>query len=221
MKKVLIFLVLVFFAATDVAAQKYYIPRFKKTKIERDYTLENTKHKLAITLGASFNACLGMQNTVKYGERGDNVTYNESMSVAGGSFSLGVGYRFNENFITTLESGFQLQGNSNAVPLYASFKYYYGKAVQRKRYRWFNYLNAGPQFFLSDSSKGVGGMVAAGVGLRVLAGKTMKMDIYLGYQLNVRQRVPAWGGRYDIPASDIRFNQLAHLIQVGVNIPLW
>lgn len=221
MKKALIFLVLVLFAATDVAAQKYYIPRFKKTKIERDYKLENTEHKVAITLGASYNAGLGMQNTVKYGERGDNVSYNESMSVSGGSFYLGIGYRFTESFIASLESGFQLQDNANAIPLYASFKYYYGKAVQKKRYRWFNYLNAGPQFFLGDNTKGVGGMVAAGGGLRVLAGRTMKMDIYMGYQLNVRQRVPAAGGKFDIPASDIRFHQFAHLIQVGVNIPLW
>lgn len=221
MKKALIFLVLVLFAATDVAAQKYYIPRFKKTKIERDYNLENTEHKFLISIGASYNLCLGMQNIVKYDERGDKVTYNESMSVSGGTFYLGVGYRFNENFTTSLECGFQLQDNDNSVPLYASLKYYYGKAVQKKRYRWFNYLNAGPQFFTGDDSKRVGGMVAAGGGLRVLVGKTMKVDFYMGYQCNIRNRKPALGGMHDVPESEISFRQPAHLIQIGVNVPLW
>ena len=78
MKKVLILLVLVLLAVGDAAAQKYYIPRFKKTKIERDYELENTSHKFAINLGGSYNVCMGMQNSIKYGERGDHTSYNEN-----------------------------------------------------------------------------------------------------------------------------------------------
>lgn len=221
MKKILTLAVLVLLAVGEVAAQKYYIPRFKKTKVERDYTLENMEHKFAINLGGSYNVCMGMQNSIKYGERGDKTTYNESMSVSGGSFHLGVGYRFSENFIAGLESGFQLQDNDNSIPLYATLKYYYGKAVQKKRYRWFNYLNVGPQFHIGSSSKGVGGLVAAGGGLRVLAGRTMKMDLYMGYQLNMRNVEPSVLGKYDIPASDIKYRQFAHLIQVGVSIPLW
>ena len=214
-------MVLVLLAVGDAAAQKYYIPRFKKTKIERDYELEKTSHKFAINLGGSYNVCMGMQNSIKYGERGDHTSYNESMSVSGGSFYLGAGYRFNENFIAGLESGFQLQDNANSIPLYASLKYYYGKAVQKKRHRWFNYLNVGPQFYLGDRSRGVGGLLAAGGGLRVLAGRTMKMDVYMGYQINMRNCVPSSMGKFDVPASDIKYRQYAHLIQVGVNIPLW
>lgn len=214
-------MVLVLLAVGEAAAQKYYIPRFKKTKIERDYELENTKHKFAINMGGSYNVCMGMQTAVKYGERGDKVNYKESMSVSGGTFYVGVGYRVSENFIAGLEGGLQLQDNDNSIPLYASLKYYYGDAVQKKRYRWFNYLNVGPQFNLGSSSKGVGALFAAGGGMRVLAGRTMKMDWYIGYQLNMRNCKPSDTGKYDIPASDIKFHQYAHLIQVGVNIPLW
>lgn len=221
MKKVLILMVLVVLGIGEVAAQKYYIPRFKKTKIERDYELENMSHKWAINMGGSYNACLGMQNVIKYGERGDKVNYPQSMDFSGGTFYLGAGYRFTENFIAGLEGGFQLQDNGNSIPLYATLKYYYGKAVQKQRYRWFNYLNAGPQFYLGDKTKVMGGLVAAGGGLRVLAGHTMKMDFYLGYQMNICNRIPSSNGKYDIPASDIKYRQFAHLIQVGVNIPLW
>ena len=221
MKKVLILMVLAFLAVGQVAAQKYYIPRFKKTKVERDYELEKMSHKWAINLGSSYNVCTGMQNIIKYGERGDKVNYPQSMSVSGATFYLGGGYRFSENFIAGLESGFQLQDNGHSIPLYATMKYYYGKAVQKQRYRWFNYVNAGPQFYINDKSKVVGGLIAAGGGLRVLAGRTMKMDWYMGYQLNIRNVKPSQDGKYDYPEGDIKYRQLAHLIQVGVNIPLW
>lgn len=221
MKKVLILLVLVMLGVGEAAAQKYYIPRFKKTKIERDYELDKTSHKWSINLGASYNFCTGMQNSIKYGQRGDHTVYNQSMSVSGATFSLGAGYRFSEHFIAGLESGFQLQDNGNSVPLYATFKYYYGNAVQKQRHRWFNYLNAGPQFYINKSSRGVGALVAAGGGLRVLVGRTLKADVYMGYQLNMRNVEPAATGKYDIPASDIKYRQFAHLIQVGMNIPLW
>ena len=221
MKKVLILMVLAFLAVGQVSAQKYYIPRFKKTKVERDYELEKMSHKWAINLGSSYNVCTGMQNIIKYGERGDKVNYPQSMSVSGATFYLGAGYRFSENFIAGLESGYQLQDNGNSIPLYATMKYYYGKAVQKQRYRWFNYVNAGPQFYLNDKSKVVGGLVAAGGGLRVLAGRTLKMDWYMGYQLNIRNVVPSQDGKFDYPEGDIKYRQLAHLIQVGANIPLW
>lgn len=214
-------MVLVLLAAGEVAAQKYYIPRFKKTKIERDYELEKMSHKWAINLGGSYNVCMGMQNMISYNERGDKVNYPESMSVSGGSFYIGAGYRFNENFIAGLEGGFQLQDNSNSIPLYASLKYYHGKAVQKQRYRWFNYLNAGPQFYLGDKYKVMGGLVAAGGGLRVLAGRTLKMDVYMGYQLNICNRKPSFDGKFDYPEAGLKYRQLAHLIQVGVNVPLW
>ena len=214
-------MVLALLAVGQVSAQKYYIPRFKKTKVERDYELENMSHKWAINLGSSYNVCTGMQNVIKYGERGDKVNYPQSMSVSGATFHLGAGYRFSENFIAGLESGYQLQDNGNSIPLYATMKYYYGKAVQKQRYRWFNYVNAGPQFYLNDKSKVVGGLVAAGGGLRVLAGRTLKMDWYMGYQLNIRNVKPSQDGKYDYPEGDIKYRQLAHLIQVGVNIPLW
>lgn len=214
-------MVLALLAVGQVSAQKYYIPRFKKTKVERDYELENMSHKWAINLGSSYNVCTGMQNVIKYGERGDKVNYPQSMSVSGATFHLGAGYRFSENFIAGLESGYQLQDNGNSIPLYATMKYYYGKAVQKQRYRWFNYVNGGPQFYLNDKSKVVGGLVAAGGGLRVLAGRTLKMDWYMGYQLNIRNVKPSQDGKYDYPEGDIKYRQLAHLIQVGVNIPLW
>ncbi|MBR5282136.1 MAG: hypothetical protein IKU22_05070 [Alistipes sp.] len=221
MKKVLILLVLVMMGIGEAAAQKYYIPRFKKTKVERDYELENMSHKWSINLGSSFNFCTGMQNAIKYGQRGDNTVYNESMRLGGATFHLGAGYRFNEHIIAGLESGFQLQENGNSVPLYATFKYYYGNAVQTKRHRWFNYMNAGPQFYINDSSRCVGALVAAGGGIRVLVGRTLKTDFYMGYQLNIRNVVPADTGRNDYPASDIKYRQFAHLVQVGMNIPLW
>ena len=172
-------------------------------------------------MGGSYNFGLGIQSLVDYNDRGDNVSYPQKLSLSGGSFYLGAGYRCNEHIIAGLEGGFQLQGKTYSFPIYASLKYYYGKAVQTKRHRWFNYLNAGPQFYLGDSYKTVGGLVAAGGGLRVLAGRTMKMDVYVGYQLNIRNGIPSQNGKYDYPISDISYRHLAHLIQVGVNIPLW
>lgn len=221
MKKFLILLVLVAMSVGEAAAQKYYVPRFKKTKVERDYKLDSKDHKFGINFGGGYNVCMGMLTSAKYGERGDKVTYKESMSVSGGSIHLGAVYRLTENFMAGLESGFQFQKNDNSIPLYATFKYYYGNAVQKKRTRWFNYLNAGTQFYLDSNSRLMGFLVGAGGGMRLLVGKTLKADFYLGYQLNMRPVVPCTDGKYDIPASDIKFRQYANVIQVGMNIPLW
>ncbi|MBR5864329.1 MAG: hypothetical protein IKY76_07185, partial [Alistipes sp.] len=60
-----------------------------------------------------------------------------------------------------------------------------------------------------------------GGGIRVLVGRTLKTDFYMGYQLNIRNVKPSETGKHDYPASDIKYRQFAHLIQVGMNIPLW
>ena len=113
-----------------------------------------------------------------------------------------------------------VQAAINAMPLYASLKYYYGPSTRQKRTRFFNYLNGGPQFYFNDKSKSTGYMVGAGGGMRLLLMKSVRTDFYVGYQLNVRGVKPNMNGSEQVNPSSIKFNQYAHVIQVGLSIPI-
>ena len=220
MKKLLLLLVMVSLGVATASAQKYYIPKFKKTKEVRDFELDSNR-KIYVTLGASLNLGLGFQDFIQYQDHGYDVSYDEDMKTFGASALLGVGCRLTENFHAGIESGMLIQHKANAMPLYASLKYYYGPATKQKRTRFFNYLNGGPQFYFKSNTKPVGYMVGAGGGMRLLFLKTLRTDFYAGYQLNMRSIEPSMSGTEKVDASTIKFRQFAHLIQVGINVPIF
>ena len=220
MKKLLLLLVMVSLGVATASAQKYYIPKFKKTKEVRDYELDASR-KLYVTVGASLNLGLGFQDHIQYTGHGYDVSYDEDMKTFGASALLGVGCRVTENFHAGIETGMLIQHKGNAMPLYASLKYYYGPAVKQKRTRFFNYLNGGPQFHFGSVSKPVGYMVGAGGGMRLVIMKNFRPDFYVGYQLNMRGIKPSMSGSEQVDASTIKFRQYAHLIQVGINVPIF
>lgn len=219
MKKLLLLLVMVSMGVATASAQKYYVPKFKKTKEVRDYEME-PKRKVYLTLGGSFNMGLGFQNHIKYKDHGYDVAYDENMQFDGVSVLLGGGFRVTENFHAGIESGVLIQAGTNAVPLYASLKYYYGPALRQKRTRFFNYLDGGPQFYFTDKSKPVGYMVGAGGGMRLLVKKSVRTDFFVGYQLNVRGVQPHLNGDHTVNPQGVTFNQYAHVIQIGLAIPI-
>lgn len=219
MRKLLLLLVMVTLGVATADAQKYYIPKFKKTKEVRDYEMD-VKRKVYLTLGGSFNMGLGFQNHIKYKDHGYDVKYDENMQFDGASVLLGGGFRVTENFHAGIETGVLIQAAINALPLYASLKYYYGPSTRQKRTRFFNYLNGGPQFYFNDKSKSTGYMVGAGGGMRLLLMKSVRTDFYVGYQLNVRGVKPNMNGSEQVNPSSIKFNQYAHVIQVGLSIPI-
>lgn len=222
MKKIVIMMVLAALCgATAAQAQKYYIPKYKKKKEVRDYDLANTDRRLTIALAGSYNMALGMQNRIHYSGRDYTVPYNEDPSLSGGAVTLGLGYKFSDNIVAGLRSGYQFQDNDDAVPLLGTFNYYYGKPKGPNRHRWFNYANLGPQFYLGDGSKTLGAMLGAGGGVRVLMAKSLKVDFYVGYQINMRRPKIADTGSYDLPASEVNFKQFTHVLEAGMSIVLF
>lgn len=222
MKKILIMMVLAAMCgATAAQAQKYYIPKYKKKKEVRDYDLDNPERRMTVTLGGSYNMALGMQNRIRYSDHGYTEHYDENPSLSGGMVGLGLGYKFSDNIVAGIRTGYQFQDNDDAIPLYASFDYYYGPSKGPRRHRWFNYANLGPQFYLGDKSKTTGAMLGVGGGVRVLMAKSMKVDFHVGYQINMRRVNIADGGSYDLPASGVNFKQFTHVLEVGMNVVLF
>ena len=78
----------------------------------------------------------------------------------------------------------------------------------------------GTQFYFNDKSNSTGYMVGAGGGMRLLLMKSVRTDFYVGYQLNVRGVKPNMNGSEQVNPSSIKFNQYAHVIQVGLSIPI-
>lgn len=221
MKKFILLLVLVASCCTAVQAQRYYIPRYKRQKEVRDYDLSHPDRKLTITLGSTFDFGLGMQNRIVYDNDPKPVTYDENPELAGVTVTLGAGYRLGEHLVAGVEAGYGLTNRNNTIPVYGSFKWYYGKSHRQHRTRWFNYLNVGPQFYTSSKYHTVGAVGGIGGGLRVLAANSLRMDFVLGYRLGlVRPKVNS-GGTYDIPASAVDHKQFLHGIQIGFNIVMF
>lgn len=222
MKKILMMLVLIALCgSTAVQAQKYYIPKYKKKKEVRDYDLDNPGRPLTVTLDGSYNMALGMQNRIHYGGRDYTVRYNENPSLSGGTIGLGVGYKFSENIVAGLRAGYQFQDKDDAIPLLGTFNYYYGPAKVQHRYRWFNYANLGPQFYMGKKSKTTGMTGSIGGGVRVLMAKSLKVDFHVGYQFNMRRPVVDGTGSYDVPAADVNFKQFTHALELGVSVVLF
>ncbi|MBR4994438.1 MAG: hypothetical protein IKY82_00070 [Alistipes sp.] len=222
MKKILFLLVAVVGFSMVAEAQQYFIPKYKGEKVERDFVLDNPKRKFTVTLGGTYNMAFGITDRVNLKHQNDVVTYPREIGFSGGSALLGVGYKATENIVAGVETGALFQDNGIAMPLYGTFNYFYGPATVQRRYRFFNYLHLGPQFYFKPSTtKPIGAMTGVGGGMRVLVANTAKLDFRLGYQLNLRRPVVEHSGGYDLPSSMVDYKQFAHVIQVGMTIMLF
>lgn len=222
MKKFLtIVLLICFVGVTAAEAQRHFVPRYKRKKVEKDYTLDKPEDKLTVSIGASMNFALGTQNRINFEDYKQLTKYNSKPSLIGGNVLLGVGYKLTPHFTAGLEGGLLFQSNGNAIPLYGTFKYYFGEQVRRKPMRWFTYLNIGPQFYTDKESKAVGATAGAGGGMRLCIAESLRCDLYLGYLGNMRRVEPSQKGMYDVPVQGINFKQYTHSVVFGLNIYLW
>ena len=223
MKKILMLLVGMIFCATSVVeAQQYFIPKYKGEKVKRDFVTDNPKRKWTITFGGTYNMAFGMTDRIALKHQDDVVTYPRDTKLSGASALLGVGYKATEHIVAGVESGALYQDNGIAMPLYGTFNYYYGPATVQHRYRFFNYLHLGPQFYFEPSStKTIGAMAGVGGGMRLVVGQTGKIDFRVGYQINLRRPVVNTTGSYDLPSSMVDYKQFTHVLQVGMAIMLF
>ena len=147
MKKYLILLVLAVVCCSTVQAQRYYIPRYKKQKEAREYEHFHADRKFTVTLGASFDMNLGMQNYINLDNDAAAVRYDQEPKLPAVTTTLGVSYLVSPHFVAGLEAGYSFSNENHIIPAYGTFKWYYGKEKHPHRVRWFNYLNVGPQFY--------------------------------------------------------------------------
>lgn len=216
-----IVLLLCFVGVTTAEAQRHFVPRYKRQKVEKDYTLDKPENKLTVSIGASANFALGMQNRINFTDYKQVTKYNEKPSLMGGNVLLGVGYKVTPNFTAGVEGGLLFQSNGKAIPLYGAFKYYFGEQVRRKPMRWFTYLNLGPQFYTKKGSKTVGATAGVGGGMRLCIAEALRCDLYVGYLGNMRRVEPSQQGVYDVPSNNVHFKQYTHSVVIGLNIFVW
>ena len=60
-------------------------------------------------------------------------------------------------------------------------------------------------------------MAGVGGGVRVIVSGSLKMDLQLGYQLNMHRPDICDTGKYDLPAAGVRYKEYTHVLQVGIN----
>ena len=213
---------MIFCATSMVEAQQYFIPKYKGEKVKRDFVTDNPKRKWTITFGGTYNMAFGMTDRISLKHQDDVVTYPRDSKLSGASALLGVGYKANEHIVAGVETGALFQDNGIAMPFYGTFNYYYGPATVQHRYRFFNYLHLGPQFYFEPSStKTIGAMAGIGGGMRLVVGQTGKIDFRVGYQINLRRPVIDSSGTYDVPSSMVDYKQFTHVLQVGMAIMLF
>ena len=218
MKKFLFFLVLMTMCVTVADAQRYFIPKYKRKKEVREYTLDNMESKWSLYLGGYYDLSLGVQYRVHSSVNDYTIRYNEAASLKCGVVHVGGAYRVNENIQLGMETGLAVHEKDYAIPMIGVARYYDGPAKANSRGRLFNYVTLGPQFFLGEKSKTIGAAATVGGGVRVLIAKSLRTDIHLGYQLCMRRPTVSADGKYDVPASNVNFKEYTHSIQVGMNI---
>lgn len=210
-------LVLLSMCGTMAQAQNY-IPKYKRKKEVRDYDLAKPDRKLEISFGGSFNLAMGQLDRIKYSQQGYTTKYDVDPDILGGSVLVGAQYKLGDHVATGLETGVLFQDNGYAMPLYGTFNYYYGKPTMQQRYRWFNYVHLGPQFYMSRRAKAVGAMAGVGGGLRFLLKKSVRFDLFTGYQINMRRPEINQAGAYDLPDNCVDFKQYMHVFQIGLKM---
>ena len=205
MKKFLFFLVLMTMCVTVADAQRYFIPKYKRKKEVREYTLDNMEKRWTFYLGGYYNMSLGSQYRVHSSVNDYTIHYNEKASLKGGVVHIGGAYKMNDNIHLGMETGFAFHEKASAIPLNGVARYYYGPAKANSRGRLFNYVTVGPQFFMNKSTKFIGAAASVGGGVRVLIAKSMRTDIHVGYQLCMRRPKLATDGKYDVPDGNVNF----------------
>lgn len=210
-------LVLLSMCGTMAQAQNY-IPKYKRKKEVRDYDLAKPNRKIEISIGGSYNMAMGQLDRIKYTKQGYTTKYDVNPEIMGGSLLVGASYKLGDHITTGLETGVLFQDNGYAMPLYGTFNYYYGKPTMQQRYRWFNYAHLGPQIYMSNRAKTMGAMAAVGGGLRFLARKTVRFDLFAGYQINMRRPEINHAGAYDLPDNCANFKQYMHVIEIGLKM---
>lgn len=218
MKKILMFLVLIAMGITTANAQRTFVPKYKKKKEVREYAMFKAERPFEVYFGGTVNFALGIQNSINFKDYDYKVGYDQKIDLMGGSVYLGANYKFGNHFTAGLEAGYLFQGNGQAIPLSGVMKVFYGTTTPKRPCRLYNYAQVGPQFYIEDGSKPVGMLAGAGVGLRLLVGQAVRMEMQLGYQMNMRRPEINLQGAYDVIESGVSFKQYAHIAQFGLNI---
>jgi hypothetical protein len=199
----------------------------------KEYTLVKEDRPVEVYLGGTVNFALGVQNRIKFDVPSYTTKYNGDVDLMGGSTYLGAAYKLGKNFTAGLEAGVlfhnrdKVGGKSDdekiqvTIPVSGVFKYYYGEPKVTHPYRFYNYAQVGPQFFLHRDSKTIGMLAGAGGGIRFVMGDGFRLEMQVGYQMNMRRVKPYDTGAYDVPASNIDFKEYVHIAQFGINIYLF
>ena len=217
MKKLMMLLVLFSMCGT-LAHSQNYIPKYKRKKEVRDYDLAKPDRKWEISLGGSCNFAVGQNDRIKFTEQDYTTRYDVKPRLMGSNVTLAASYKVTDHINTGLESGVLFQGNGVAMPLYGTFSYYYGQPTMQQRYRWYNYVHLGPQIYFDSNSKTIGSVAGVGGGLRFLARKTVRFELYGGYQINTRRPNVSHKGAYDLPNKYVDFKQYTHIMQIGLKM---
>ena len=217
MKKFLMLLVMIAIGLTGVEAQNYLVPKFKRKKEVREYPMVKEDRPVEVYFGGTLNFALGMQNSIKSSSYGYNIGYNKKLDLIGGDVYLGADYKIGKHFTTGLQAGYLFQSNGHAIPLSGVFKCYYGTPTPKHPCRFYNFVQVGPQFYMGENSHTVGMLAGAGVGLRLLVARSLRMELQAGYQMNMRRPKINTSGVYDVPEGSVSFKQYAHLAQFGIN----
>lgn len=221
MKKFLMLLVLVTVWCATAQAQRYYIPKYKRERVVEEADMHKQERKWTITLSASYDLSLGMQNRIHYKNRDDVVLYDEEADLHGVTAELGVGRKFGSHIIAGLSAGFNYSNSLKSIPVHGTFRYYYGKSVAVRRHRWFNFAEVGPQFFLDGGYKVIGASGVVGGGIRVLVRKSMRLDFQAGYRLTLLRPTYNRTGSYFLPESAVDYKRFMHGVMVGFNLTLF
>lgn len=221
MKKFLILVVLMAVCYTTAQAQRYYIPKYKRERVVSEADMHKQDRKWTVTVSASYDLTLGMQNRINYKDLNDVVRYDEKTDLHGTNVSLGLGYKIGSHITTGLSTGFNYANGLKSMPVHGTFRYYYGPAVAARRHRWFNFAELGPQFYFSGGYKSLGASGVIGGGLRVLAMKSLRMDFQAGYRFTIVRPTINRTGSYYLPEKSVDYKQFMHGLMVGINLTLF
>lgn len=209
------------FSTAEAQQSRYYIPKYKKKKEVKEYNLVKEDRPVEVYLGGTVNFALGMQNHINFTDHGYKIDYNDDVDLMGGSVSLGAAYKLGNHFTAGLEAGVLFHDSGITVPISGVGKYYYGAAKVNHPCRFYNYVQVGPQLFTGGESKTIGMLAGAGGGIRVLIANALRVEMQVGYQMNMRRVKPYDSAAYDVPIKGVRFNEFVHIAQFGLNIYLF
>lgn len=220
MKKIFMLLALIALGGFTAEAQQsqYVIPKFKKKKEVKEYELAKENRPYEIYFGGTVNFALGLQDHINFTDHDYQVGYNDDVSLMGGSASIGAAYKLGKHFTTGLEAGALFHDSGITIPLSGVFKYYYGPQKWTKPYRFYNFAQVGPQFFLDGDSKTIGMLAGAGGGIRFAIANALRLELQVGYQMNMRRPKVYNSAAYDVPIKGVHYKEYVHLAQFGVNI---